>query len=173
MLRLSTNIDAKEQIINPHADSNVKIAKGDSLIDGRERVQYPVPLPPVKDEVRTSTVGEEQSHWKIKQKKKKKKKRAAQAPQDSKYASKNQFENLGSLEKDSTADSEIEGPWEDTHISDQTKEYPINKMKREPMEMIPKFDDEFWAKFGNRLRIFGTQESVLQIAEWVKPERKL
>jgi poly(A)-specific ribonuclease len=34
------------------------------------------------------------------------------------------------------------------------------------MELMPKFDEPFWGEFGNTLRVFGTEETVLKIAEW-------
>ena len=32
--------------------------------------------------------------------------------------------------------------------------------KREPMQLMPRFDSDFWKVYGNKLRVFGTQEGV-------------
>ncbi len=37
--------------------------------------------------------------------------------------------------------------------------------------MIPDFEeDEFWGEFGNRLRVFGTEERVWRVGEWPTKE---
>ncbi|KAF2634792.1 CAF1-domain-containing protein [Massarina eburnea CBS 473.64] len=51
---------------------------------------------------------------------------------------------------------------------DRSNWVSIEQKQRDPMEMIPAFDSEFWDEFGNTLRVFGTQEAVLKIAEWEK-----
>jgi hypothetical protein len=66
--------------------------------------------------------------------------------------------------------SELENPWEGESFGIST-EYRIDTLERKPMEMMPEFDSEFWHRFGNRLRVFGTQESLLHIAEWEKPPK--
>lgn len=45
--------------------------------------------------------------------------------------------------------------------------YEVPTMKRKPMEIIPPFEDKaFWGVFGNVLRVFGTEEKVLRVADW-------
>jgi poly(A)-specific ribonuclease len=34
------------------------------------------------------------------------------------------------------------------------------------MELIPAFNSKFWDEFGNTLRVFGTEEAILHIADW-------
>ncbi|KAH9866585.1 hypothetical protein J1614_008276 [Plenodomus biglobosus] len=60
------------------------------------------------------------------------------------------------------------GSWEnDVYVQDTTGWVPIEQMKRQAMEMIPRFDDgAFWERFGNRLRVFGTQEGLLDVGVW-------
>ncbi|ORY05144.1 ribonuclease H-like domain-containing protein [Clohesyomyces aquaticus] len=63
----------------------------------------------------------------------------------------------------------IENNWEnEPFVQDTTGWVTPPKRKRRPMEMLPDFDapSEFWKKYGNTLRVFGTQESVIRIAEW-------
>jgi poly(A)-specific ribonuclease len=56
-----------------------------------------------------------------------------------------------------------------TSESDNTKVYDLDPIKWSPMEVLPMFNSDFWTRFGNRLRIFGTQETVLHIADWENP----
>jgi poly(A)-specific ribonuclease len=59
------------------------------------------------------------------------------------------------------------GSWADeVFVQDKTGWIPIEQSKRHAMELIPAFDSEFWKEFGNTLRVFGTQEAVLKIADW-------
>lgn len=57
--------------------------------------------------------------------------------------------------------------WQDERYNPDTSSWaPIETVQREPMELIPAFDSEFWNEFGNTLRIFGTKEAMLRIADW-------
>ena len=61
------------------------------------------------------------------------------------------------------------GSWENEgYVQDKTGWVPIEQSERHAMEMIPKLetDSVFWREFGNTLRVFGTEEAVLRIAEW-------
>jgi poly(A)-specific ribonuclease len=61
------------------------------------------------------------------------------------------------------------GSWQnDIYVQDKTGWVPIEQNDRHAMEFIPKWQDaEFWGEYGNTLRVFGTQEAVLRIAnEW-------
>jgi poly(A)-specific ribonuclease len=53
-------------------------------------------------------------------------------------------------------------------VQDKTGWVPIEQSERHAMEMIPKLgkDSVFWKEFGNTLRVFGTEEAVLKIADW-------
>lgn len=53
--------------------------------------------------------------------------------------------------------------------SGHSKVYDLEPLQWSPMEVLPMFDSDFWTRFGNRLRIFGTQETVLHIADWENP----
>ncbi|KAF1970776.1 CAF1-domain-containing protein [Bimuria novae-zelandiae CBS 107.79] len=57
--------------------------------------------------------------------------------------------------------------WQDVVDEPDTSGWvPIETRRREPMEMIPAWDSDFWQEFGNTLRVYGTQEAVLKIAKW-------
>ena len=62
--------------------------------------------------------------------------------------------------------------WENQeYVQDKTGWVPIEQVKREAMELIPAFDHKFWGEFGNTLRVFGTEEGVWSIAEWLADEK--
>ena len=59
------------------------------------------------------------------------------------------------------------GSWaDDPFEQDKTGWVPIEQVVRQPMELIPAFDSPFWHEFGNKLRVFGTEEAVLHLADW-------
>ncbi|KAF2629460.1 CAF1-domain-containing protein [Macroventuria anomochaeta] len=68
------------------------------------------------------------------------------------------------------------GSWADEeYVQDETGWVPIQKVERKRMEMIPGLDNNnnnnnnnnnFWRHFGNRLRVFGTEEREMRIASW-------
>lgn len=71
--------------------------------------------------------------------------------------------------KTNNTHSKSDANWEDVaYIPYHPNWTPIDKLERDPMELIPAFDAEFWKEFGNRVRCFGTEELVLKIAEWKK-----
>jgi len=42
--------------------------------------------------------------------------------------------------------------------------YPLpEKEKKAPMVVMPPFDSDFWRAYGNKLRVFGTEEGALQL----------
>jgi poly(A)-specific ribonuclease len=166
---------------------------GVSLVDFPKNDTEPVILPPVEDpslgiadvavlnaEPAPSLNGKK----KKKNKNKKKKKGPNDKSADPKFVSNNLFENLREMSLKSKVDAEGEdwpieeqndvqpngeGSWADEpYIQDKTGWVAIEKMKRKPMELMPAFDSEFWQEFGNKLRIFGTEELSLKIAEWPK-----
>jgi poly(A)-specific ribonuclease len=77
-------------------------------------------------------------------------------------------------------DGEGSGKWDDAtedtsstwenqeYVQDKSGWVPIEQVKREAMELIPALEGEsvFWKEFGNVLRVFGTEEGVLRIADW-------
>jgi poly(A)-specific ribonuclease len=186
MIRLAAKLGAErgEQVPPPLPKRSHNNAKGtvpphlqDFVKDGREKVNQPVPLPPVELPQPKATK---------KQKAKTKKKEAKQR----RFETKNLFDTLKALspelESCSNGDDEetelhqdskpakwdqqfqdAAGPWEnDVHVQDKTGWVPLEQVKRQPMELIPAFDSKFWTDFGNTLRVFGTEEAVLKIAEW-------
>ena len=57
--------------------------------------------------------------------------------------------------------------WQDDPYHPNTAGWvPIETREREPMEMAPAWNSSFWKTFGNTLRVYGTQEAVLNIGEW-------
>ncbi|KAF1830880.1 CAF1-domain-containing protein [Decorospora gaudefroyi] len=149
----------------------------DFFNDGREKVKQPVPLPPVEQP---------------RIEKGNKKRRAKRAPKKSKQTDQRRFETTNifdslrqlSLNAESGSPSSPEeeppaqatwdgdmadasGSWEnDVYVSDRTGWVDIEQVQREPMELIPAFRSPFWKEFGNTLRVFGTEEAVLKIANW-------
>lgn len=113
-------------------------------------------------------------------KKKKAEKRAKERmekQEQSRFASNNSFAFLqreDSDDSESKTPDEPDTPWtEEAFEPDSSEIVPIKKHKRHPMEIVPDFDvSEFWSKFGNRLRIFGTEETVLHIADWPLSENR-
>ena len=73
-------------------------------------------------------------------------------------------------EHTSNGDEEQEektGSWEDSEFVQDTAGWvPIEQVRRGSTELIPTFDSDFWVEFGNKLRVFGTQEAVLKVADW-------
>lgn len=149
------------------------------LADGREKVQHPVAVPPVES---ASLTG--RKNRKAKRKNKNKEEQTAH-----RFATKTVFEQLRELSvadaetSDSTEDegeldhgalngskddaSQATGSWADEeYVQDESGWVPIPKVERQRMEKIPEFGDDFWATFGNKLRVFGTQEREMRIASW-------
>jgi poly(A)-specific ribonuclease len=166
---------------------------GVSLVDFPKAITKPATLPPMEDpsaNTATSNANLAQSLNGKKKKKSKSKKKNQKGPSDKttdrKFASNNLFENLQEMSLNPEASVEAEDwvvdqqdevqpdeepPWaNEPYIQDKTGWVEIEKMKREPMELMPAFDSKFWQEFGNRLRIFGTEELSLKIAEW--PRKK-
>lgn len=186
MIRLAAKLGAErgEQVPAPLPNRSSNKAKGvlaedvqDFLKDGREKVDLPVPLPPVEQPQPKKTK---------KQRAKARKKEARQQ----RFETKNLFDTLKALSPDAESSSteddgevklpedselakwdeqvqDVAGSWEnDVYVQDKTGWVPLEQVKRQPMELIPAFDSKFWNEFGNTLRVFGTQEAVLKIAEW-------
>lgn len=154
----------------------------DFLADGREKVSQPVAIPPVESR---STTG--RKNRKAKRKTKTKEQAAHR------FATKTVFEKLRELsvaDASSSASSDEEGEgeeldhealngddgtqgsgsWADEeYVQDETGWVPIQKVERKKMEMIPAFDQTFWKDFGNKLRVFGTEEREMRIASWPGP----
>ncbi|KAI4935048.1 uncharacterized protein J4E92_002334 [Alternaria infectoria] len=186
MIRLAAKLGAErgEQVPAPLPSRSSNKAKGvlaedvqDFLKDGREKVDLPVPLPPV----------EQPQPKKTKKQRAKARKKEARQQQ---FETKNLFDTLKALSPDAESSSteddgevklpedselakwdeqvqDVAGSWEnDVYVQDKTGWVPLEQVKRQPMELIPAFDSKFWNEFGNTLRVFGTQEAVLKIAEW-------
>ncbi|KAF2126181.1 CAF1-domain-containing protein [Dothidotthia symphoricarpi CBS 119687] len=122
-----------------------------------------------------------------KRKQRNKGKRNSSKPANGRFNTKNVFETLRELrlgtESDSSSD-DVEkasvdntwggeqhggaaGSWEDeAFVQDKSGWVPIEQMERQAMELIPGVDSAFWHEFGNKLRVFGTQEAVLAVADW-------
>ncbi|KAF2001571.1 CAF1-domain-containing protein [Amniculicola lignicola CBS 123094] len=75
-------------------------------------------------------------------------------------ASKTQAQGRGAREKTTRWQDEP-----DTGI-DKTGWVEIDKVQRHPMEIMPDFGVEWWKEMGNVLRVFGTSEGMMRIAEW-------
>lgn len=154
------------------------------VADGREKVRHPVAVPPAKSGSIPS------GPW-IKRKSKQAEEDIVPAHR---FATKTVFEQLQELSVQDaegssgtsdeegvidhntvptsgwvTADegAEAQGNWMDEeYVQDETGWVPIRKRTRRDMEVIPAFDDTFWQEFGNKLRVFGTEEREMLIAPW-------
>jgi poly(A)-specific ribonuclease len=190
MIKLAANLGAQrgEKISAPLFDHPRTINKAkdvsqsedvlDFVKDGREKVEEPVPLPPV----------EQPKPRKMEKQKAKAKKKEAK---ERRFETKNLFDTLKALDPETETSSteededaklqqtggisirwdeqvqEAAGSWEnDVYVQDTTGWVPLEQVKRQSMELIPAFDSKFWDEFGNTLRVFGTEEAVLKIADW-------
>lgn len=164
----------------------------DIVRDRQEKVTKPVPLPPVQKSEEEAEREKENQRLKRKNKKKSKKARVAEErrlrtgnifdslremrinPEDSTESSTNEEEtaiDFDTAEAQTTweeAPAAAAGSWENEEfVQDKTGWVPIDQAERHAMEFIPKLDDKrFWGEFGNKLRVFGTEEAVLKIANW-------
>lgn len=164
---------------NPTTNQNVP----DFVKDGREKVQKPVPLPPV-----------ENPEPKQSKKQRKKNKQVSKKAEQTRFQTKNVFDALSEMSLNpetaplSTDDEEAEpietkedhqnGKWEEqtsqspgswenaAPVQNTTSLTPLEQVERQPMELMPHFNSKFWAEFGNTLRVFGTEEAVWKIATW-------
>ena len=189
MIKLAAKLGAErgEKVPAPLAGRPLTLNKANGVLqsedvpdfvkDGREKVEEPVPLPPVEQPKSRKTKGQ-----KAKAKKKEAKER--------RFETKNIFDTLKTLDPETEMSSteededaklpengisakwdeqtqEVVGSWEDdVYVQDETRWVPLEQMKRQSMELIPAFDSKFWDEFGNTLRVFGTEEAVLKIADW-------
>ncbi|KAJ4369424.1 hypothetical protein N0V86_009256 [Didymella sp. IMI 355093] len=160
----------------------------DFIADGREKVHHPIAVPPVDSESATTTG---RKNRKAKRRNKKKEEQTSH-----RFATKTVFEQLRELsvadaessteEEDGEAQeldhdalngdahegTEATGSWADEeYVQDETGWVPIPKVERAKMEMVPDFGAKFWHEFGNRLRVFGTEEREMRIASWPEQEK--
>ncbi|KAF2477352.1 CAF1-domain-containing protein [Lindgomyces ingoldianus] len=120
---------------------------------------------------------------KNKNRKKKKKSEQNSEPINTKFASHNKFAFLSEDPKDTSSPRSDGNPrlsentvfidgnkdWEnEPFIQDTTGWVNVPPVERKPMEMMPELSSssEFWQTYGNTLRVFGTLESVIKIADW-------
>jgi poly(A)-specific ribonuclease len=160
----------------------------DFIADGREKVHHPIAVPPVDSESPTTTG---RKNRKAKRRNKKKEEQTSH-----RFATKTVFEQLRELsvadaessteEEDGEAQeldhealngdahdgTQATGSWADEeYVQDETGWVPIPKVERAKMEMVPDFGAKFWNEFGNRLRVFGTEEREMRIASWPEQEK--
>lgn len=189
MIKLAARLGAErgEKVLAPLIGRPLTLNKANGVLqsedvpdfvkDGREKVEEPVPLPPVEQPKYRKTKGQI-----AKAKKKEAKER--------RFETKNIFDTLKTLDPETEASSteededaklpkngvpanwdeqtqEVIGSWEDdVYVQDETRWVPLEQLKRQSTELIPAFDSKFWNEFGNTLRVFGTEEAVLKIADW-------
>ncbi|KAF2821557.1 CAF1-domain-containing protein [Ophiobolus disseminans] len=192
MIRLAAKLGAqREKERPPSKPKPPKPLNGeadDFVRDGREKVEKPVPLPPVED-----LDGENKATGRQKRRQNRKKGKQSKEAGARQANTKNIYDTLREMridpedEVESTPededtinfeDAEVLATWEEKpvdeagswenemFVQDKTGWVPIEQSERHAMELIPKFDSEFWNEFGNTLRVFGTQEAVHKIADW-------
>ena len=198
MIRLAAKLGAERLTKASHKPPKPLFTNGtaapapldDFMRDGQEKVQTPVPLPPVEDP-------RDQAQSTTRSSRRRKAKRANKTLDKAtkqRFDTSNPFDSLRTLSLDPGAETdqpatdddaaldldaiqnakwdreeqtEAKGSWvEQAFVQDKTGWVPIEQVQRQAMEMIPAFDDAFWSDFGNKLRVFGTQEAVLAIAPW-------
>ncbi|KAL6705488.1 hypothetical protein ACN47E_006753 [Coniothyrium glycines] len=184
-----SNDNSVEKTIQENESTNRHV--GDFEKDGREKVSKPVSLPPREHTQHSSVLAS--TIPKKKSRKGKKQGKTQKPSREQRFQTNNIFDSLRELqlnpsaESDSSAEEEPSINFEDTQVSngdqpvdekaaswenaefmqDTTGWVPIVQTQRHAMELIPGFDSTFWNEFGNKLRVFGTQEAVLTIADWV------
>lgn len=164
----------------------------DFLRDGQEKVNHPVPLPPAAELIQVKSQSKKKKSKQAKKQSTPTNSASARRFQtknifDSLRSLASNPETSTSTSTDSSADEapaqppqdsqastwpaekgdEAAGSWaNEVFVQDTTGWVPIEQVQRKPMELIPSFDSAFWKEFGNKLRVFGTQEAVLRIADW-------
>lgn len=173
-------VPAKPSLGREASEGGIKLTNDvleDFVMDGREKVQHPVAIPPNTESTSNG-------------KKSRKSKKKNQEPNkvdanNNRFATKTVFELLGELSVEdeeaaiehdnaptwdvTTTDdgTQASGSWADErYVQDETGWVPVKMPVRKDMEMIPGFDDGFWQVFGNRLRVFGTAEREMRVASW-------
>jgi poly(A)-specific ribonuclease len=190
--KLGTEREKQSTPSGKDAQPPVKASNGsphDSVLDGREKALKPVPLPPVADLTCSSRVP-------LTGRQKRKNKKKNKPSQETRFQTKNIFDNLREMSinpDDDTEDADAPeslspeldfhdaentktwdeqpvaeaGNWQnEIYVQDKSGWVPVEQSERHAMELMPKFDEPFWGEFGNTLRVFGTEETVLKIAEW-------
>lgn len=178
MLRLAAKLGAgrKTTTERPLSETNTNAVSEpthDFIRDGREKVEEPVPIPPAEPTFTKAT--------KSKKNKKRSQSTKSTSATPARFQTANVFDSLRTLTLDDSSESELDhnaaewgeepnapaGSWQDeVYVQDESGWVPIQTTQRKAMELIPGFDDAFWDEFGNKLRVFGTQEAVLRIAGW-------
>lgn len=176
---------AKPALSREASEGGIKLTHDvaeDFIADGREKVHAPIAVPPVDADAPTTG----RKTRKAKRKAKVKKQETAH-----RFATKTVFEKLRELSvNDASTSSEEEegaekaqeldhdalqaddgttadGSWADEeYVQDETGWVAIPHVARQKMEMIPPFSSPFWSTFGNTLRVFGTEEREMRIADW-------
>lgn len=173
LLRLS----AKLYVDHPHehdSDSDGSFRSAFEHPDGYSKPQTPSPPQLHLQPLHQEPVFAKKNTKKGKKGKKSKKHDASITP-DSRFKSRNMFEQLTIEDQDtpSPLDEDQNGNnvdlpfWQDEIYKPDTSSWvPLEERQREPMELIPAWDTDFWQKFGNTLRVYGTQEAVLKVASW-------
>ncbi|KAF2027956.1 CAF1-domain-containing protein [Setomelanomma holmii] len=162
------------------------------VIDGGEKVAKPLPLPPFADTPGAPSKSKKKKQKKKRSGKKSKETQQRRFQTKNLFESLRELDlnpeasaNSSTTEEEqeqeevmSFDDAEASTAWEEVpgvepgswanevFVQDKTGWVPIEQSERHAMEMMPKFDDKFWSDFGNTLRVFGTQEAVLKIADW-------
>jgi len=101
-------------------------------------------------------------------KKKKKKKTTPEKTKDqasSRFATRTMFDQLRIEEPEELEPNHTSPSWDvDGPAQSYEGLYPLpEKEKKAPMVVMPPFDSDFWRVYGNKLRVFGTEEGALEL----------
>jgi len=109
---------------------------------------------------------------KVGKKKRKKKSGATKAAKGGRYAHMTMFDQLRNMELSADKDPIPEGPpkvlgidrIKAAHTGLATASFSAPQVeKKASMTLMPPFDSGFWRVYGNKLRIFGTAEAILEL----------
>ncbi|KAK7538623.1 ribonuclease H-like domain-containing protein [Phyllosticta citribraziliensis] len=99
--------------------------------------------------------------------------RSAKGSNQSLYSSHNPYDRLASVDSefndenegfDQVDTGEAQGGWDEVQMAEEQEPCAVEFGQREPMALMPRFESDFWRVYGNKLRVFGTQESVWKLS---------
>lgn len=171
----------------PEDNGGVSVSASDST-DVDAQAGKPIPLIPASLQP-TSLFGNREKKKKMKKKKPKASNDSSQGKGASRHASMNPFNSLLDVGEEENLDlGDLVDPakrvisteaWSETQEAPNSEPpswevdesaqhtggpYALPKIKKkEPMVVMPQFDSDFWRVYGNKLRVFGTEENVLAL----------
>ncbi|KAK7514655.1 ribonuclease H-like domain-containing protein [Phyllosticta citriasiana] len=139
-------------------------------------------MPNVEDMTLANKAGAAGKKKKKKNRKRKKEKKreeerdtkSAEARNETRYSSQNPYDQLANVDSEFNEEDEgfdevdtleSQGKWDEVQTKAEQAPLAIEMGQREPMALMPRFESDFWSVYGNKLRVFGTVESVWKLTE--------